>query len=251
MLIVYRPQQIPNAREVTEKWRSRARHHGFTDLHLCCALSHGNTGYEQFGFNSGVEFPPHNLSGIQGVRGARFLRPFSGILLDYREVATRYIRRQYDDPIIHKAVFPSWDNTARTGGRATVVINGTPENYEYWLKKTLEETRDRNPHGGGLLFINAWNEWAEGCHLEPDQKYGRGFLEATKRVKDGVSTANQFVHVGIPKDVAEDDRMAAAWRLRWGKRTRTQKKKASSTPFGWDKIRRETLRLKKHFVRDY
>jgi Glycosyltransferase WbsX len=95
-------------------------------------------------------------------------------------------------------VFPSWDNTARLGGRALVTLNGTPQNYEYWLSAAIKKTRADFPGQQRLVFINAWNEWAEGCHLEPDRKYGRGFLDATLRAKRGQTTLTDFTHVGPP-----------------------------------------------------
>jgi hypothetical protein len=180
---------------------------------------------------------------MKPARGARLTQPFSGALIEFKDVAERYIKREYAGSRINKCVLPSWDNTARTGERATVIINGTPENYEYWLKQALEETKQRNPEGGGLLFINAWNEWAEGCHLEPDRKHGRAFLEATKRVKDGNSGANKFMHVGLPKKRDGIEVSLFGYSFRAAKRVRVKKKKASSQ-LTWDKIKREAMRLK-------
>jgi hypothetical protein len=96
--------------------------------------------------------------------------------------------RDYGNAAVFKTVFPSWDNTARLGNRAMIFINSTPGNYEYWLKQVTAQSAGRLPY----VFINAWNEWAEGCHLEPDRHNGHGYLEATKRVKDGVSTVLGF-----------------------------------------------------------
>ncbi len=59
-----------------------------------------------------------------------------------------------------------------------ITLNGTPENYEYWLHRAIEATRRETGGKEGLVFINAWNEWAEGCHLEPDHRFGKGFLDA-------------------------------------------------------------------------
>ena len=78
-------------------------------------------------------------------------------------------------------VFPGWDNTARRGEDAWVVHGNTPASYEEWLRVAVNRTFTR-PEDQRVVFINAWNEWAEGAHLEPDRKHGRGFLEATRRV---------------------------------------------------------------------
>jgi len=92
-------------------------------------------------------------------------------------------------------VFPSWDNTARFGHRLLVVLDGNPGNYERWLQGAASKAVSERTPGDRLLFINAWNEWAEGCHLEPDQRFGLAFLEATRRVKDGRSD----IEAGFPE----------------------------------------------------
>jgi lipopolysaccharide biosynthesis protein len=81
-----------------------------------------------------------------------------------------------------------------------IVWNGTPANYEYWLSEAVRKTREEFPSHERLVFINAWNEWAEGCHLEPDLKYQRQFLEATLRVKSGQSTVTGFADTALPED---------------------------------------------------
>lgn len=76
---------------------------------------------------------------------------------------------------------PSWDNTPRRMKRnAHVFHNASPELFAYWLRQTIENFKPASAEEN-FIFINAWNEWAEGAHLEPDYKHGRTFLEAMKK----------------------------------------------------------------------
>jgi lipopolysaccharide biosynthesis protein len=75
-------------------------------------------------------------------------------------------------------VTPSWDNSARKRV-ATIIQNEDPTAYAEWLERTVERVQNYSDDEK-IVFINAWNEWAEGCYLEPDLKYGKMFLEATR-----------------------------------------------------------------------
>ncbi len=184
LLIVYRPQRLPDARKSARVWREFCRSIGLGEIHICAALTHGNEDYVKFGFDSGVEFPPHNLRSSNINHDITFHSVFQGNVMQYATVAQSYLDRTYGKSRIFKTVFPSWDNTARTKDRALVVLNGVPDNYEYWLSSTIDFTKRAGMDG--LVFINAWNEWAEGCHMEPDQWFGRGFLQATLNAKNGI-----------------------------------------------------------------
>jgi lipopolysaccharide biosynthesis protein len=201
LLIVYRPQHLPNARQTARIWREYCASVGIPRIHLCCAFSHQNWDYKQFDFDGGVEFPPHNMN-QQNLRDQLdCVEGYDGYIFDCAEVAEMYLARDYSDYDAFRAVFPSWDNTARRAKIGAVGLNGTPENYEYWLFKAIERTKREYPGRERFVFINAWNEWAEGCHLEPDRRYGRKFLEATLRAKKGLSTLSGWMHTGVPREI--------------------------------------------------
>lgn len=212
LFIVYRPQHLPDARKSIQVWRDHCRSVGIGDIHVACALTHSNWDHQQFGFDSGVEFPPHNMNSENLAPKLQFHADYFGFCPDFKDVAELYLARlRREGDSVFRGVFPSWDNSARRGAIGAAILNGTPENYEYWLASTIERTIDERPgREDRLVFVNAWNEWAEGCHLEPDRKYGHAFLEATRRARQG-SALTGFPHVGVPAEAVRhtDDHMAS------------------------------------------
>jgi len=192
-LIVYCPQRLPEPHKTIAIWRDYCRSAGIGEIHLCAALTYGNEDYAQYGFDSGVEFPPHNNSVCMNLAPSLpFNTAFAGNVIDYAAIARAYLDRKYLQPNVFRSVIPSWDNSARTGNRAVIIVGGIPDNYEIWLREVICNTRNDFPGENRFVFINAWNEWAEGCHLEPDRKHQRGFLEATKAAKSGSAKKQEF-----------------------------------------------------------
>jgi lipopolysaccharide biosynthesis protein len=111
--------------------------------------------------------------------------PLTGAVLEYADVAKVFLSQDYSTRRVYRGVVPGWDNTARTGKRAHILLGSTPDNYERWLEAASHLTIAERNVDDRLVFINAWNEWAEGCYLEPDREYGRAYLEATRRAKSG------------------------------------------------------------------
>jgi hypothetical protein len=93
---------------------------------------------------------------------------------------------------------PRWDNTARKGIRAHIFHGSTPGLFERWLRRASLDTRRRNP-GAPLVFVNSWNEWAEGAHLEADDREGRRYLDAVQRVVTGEGWSEESAGAEIPK----------------------------------------------------
>ena len=205
-LIVYRPQHLPDAKRTLTIWRDYCQSVGLGEIHLCAALTHGNEDYLQYGFDSGVEFPPHNMKSANSNDRLDFFEPFKGNVFQYATIAGSYLNRMYANPRVFKTVFPSWDNAARTKERALIVLNGVPENYEFWLSSTIDRVMLVDGDRDQLVFINAWNEWAEGCHLEPDRWFGHGFLQATLNAKQGLRQYEDFPHTEFPKKKEDQPR---------------------------------------------
>ena len=80
-----------------------------------------------------------------------------------------------------RTIMVGWDNTARRGVDATVFTGSTPAQFEAGLRELVDAVTD-SPPDRRLVWVNAWNEWAEGNHLEPGEQHGLGHLEALRRV---------------------------------------------------------------------
>jgi hypothetical protein len=181
LLLVYRPAIIPNVRTVTRTWRQTADDLGIPHLHLCGVQSFGYLSGLEDGFDSMVEFPPHGLPmGEQTARMSDLDPAFKGRVFSYPDVIRHCVGivSGIGAPV-YRGVMTGWDNTPRRRMNGYVFEGSTPERYYVWLKRMIEYTRRHHTGDRRLVFINAWNEWAEGAYLEPDEKFQHQYLEAT------------------------------------------------------------------------
>ncbi len=181
VLLVYRPGAIPEPPATAARWRRAAREHGLPDLHLVAAQTFGLTDPRPLGFDAAVEFPPHGENLPANACAVEAVEPgFSGEIVDFRRVVGRRLALPPPPFRLYRTAMAGWDNTPRLGRRAVVFQGATPEAYEEWLRGLVTAARLGHPDHR-LVFVNAWNEWAEGAHLEPDSRFGTGYLEATRR----------------------------------------------------------------------
>jgi lipopolysaccharide biosynthesis protein len=184
LVLVYCADALPEPARWAEIWREEARRAGHAGLHIAHVLSvnQRTSDPRALGFDAAVEFPPHWMrSTLLTDAALDLVSGFRGAILDYVACARSALGRPEPDYTLLRGVMPGWDNSARVGTAANIFVNAEPANYERWLKGAVDWTRVRRSGDEQLVFINAWNEWAEGCHLEPDLRYGRAFLEATRR----------------------------------------------------------------------
>ena len=135
-----------------------------------------------------VEFPPHGAVSTPIGEGLDAHDPgFASTVFDYRQFVCDWLSRPPEDYVVHPTVFPGWDNTARRPLNGMVFHDATPETYGLWLEESAVRAIRARPRDERLVFINAWNEWAEGAHLEPDRRTGRQPLLATARALERAS----------------------------------------------------------------
>ncbi|MCQ4166979.1 glycoside hydrolase family 99-like domain-containing protein [Tahibacter harae] len=189
LLLVYRPSLLPDPRATAQRWRERCRALGLGDIYICLTSAFDRLDPAAIGFDAMVEFPPNNSAPPQLTDKVYKFNPgFSGNVFDWRCFIER--SRNYADPghVFFRGVNPGWDNEARKPGVSNIFVHASPRGYEEWLVNAMRDTVKRFPREDQrLVFINAWNEWAEGAHLEPDVRLGYAWLDATRRAVEKVS----------------------------------------------------------------
>jgi lipopolysaccharide biosynthesis protein len=207
LFLVYRSELLPNALKTTDVWRERARQAGFRDLHLVSVESfQSGLDPKVSGFDAAVEFAPdwRLLPRTQALHGAHTrvdaikqrIRGFTGRHPKAMSVAVYSYERLVSEMLAkppaayqrYRCLTPGWDNSPRRKGNPVIFDGATPERYEAWLRALIEVTLRERSGQQRIIFVNAWNEWGEGNHLEPDQRWGRGYLEATARALTGGSS---------------------------------------------------------------
>ncbi|WP_172371420.1 glycoside hydrolase family 99-like domain-containing protein [Mesorhizobium sp. NZP2234] len=184
LLMVYRPGLFPSAAETAQRWRTHCREAGIGEIFLAYPQSFDSGDPAEFGFDAAVEFPP-NLGRLPEISaGMPTLRSgFRGKVYDWTELLNRSRAYPQVPYTLFRGLCPSWDNTARRMEAAYILVNASPSRYKQWLANAVVDTCDRfADFDSRLIFVNAWNEWAEGAYLEPDARYGYAYLQETRDV---------------------------------------------------------------------
>jgi hypothetical protein len=194
VFLVYRPLDLPEPTRTTDVLRDECLRSGLPEPYLIGINAFcSTTDCRRFGFDATLDFEPQLATlpdySVDRLSRARFNRNLRlGVvsaklkIYDY-DMARRLMarrRRKFDFPF-HSSILVGWDSSPRRGERGIVLVNATVERLESGLRELVEEAATR-PREEALVFINAWNEWAEGNHLEPDLRDGRSRLEAVRRV---------------------------------------------------------------------
>ena len=203
MLLVYRPGLLPDPKATAERWRTWCRQHGLGEIHLAYVQSFDRIDPREIGFDAAVAFPPNNTTLKPITDRQRLLNPeFRGDVYDWRELARSLSEQPDPDYPLFPCVNPGWDNEPRRSGNGRVFAHASPRAYSDWLQASIAAAQRRNS-SSPLVFVNAWNEWAEGAVLEPDTRLGFAWLDATR-------TALRQV-VGVPPLPSRPCAIVHAW----------------------------------------
>lgn len=215
LLMVYRVSKLPKPLETVNRWRKWCLQNGIGEIHLV-SVCHGevypHTPLDEIGFDAYAAFPPHSfpcqhISADSGIfkGGYRF---------DYATGVAAYTPNGHGTRIYEGCTL-GWDNTPRFKRvNVTMYLNFSLEKYYSWLRKIVDYTRATFPVEERLLFINAWNEWAEGAYLEPDKRYGYAYLNTTAKALFGLP----FNDNGYDKRLDKDSSFKYAQDYKWLKR---------------------------------
>jgi lipopolysaccharide biosynthesis protein len=203
---VFAPHEMPSTVSFTRHWRQLAEKAGLPGLYLV-AVSQviRESGIDPYRnpivepFDAVTHLTPLDYIGTKRERrrfdlanrwktrdfvtrfsswASKYRRP---VCFEYADVVEKTLNNLPQCARFLPQVMPNWDNTPRSGLHGTVYTNSTPELFAHYLAKAVAIVKDR-PQQEAIIFVKAWNEWAEGNYLEPDAKYGHGYLYAMRCV---------------------------------------------------------------------
>jgi lipopolysaccharide biosynthesis protein len=198
LFLIYKPYHLPEPNRFLDHWRALAVKEGLPGIYFIGYARTMEWIPERDGFDA---LTPHN-PGLSVYHvfipdegfdkhiwqhrfpGRKFKSPYlqyfpgPSIMLyeDYIKIALPVLRKDFDE---FPCVLPNWDNTARCGRRGWVFLDSTPELFRIHLREAIAQVAHRPPEKR-LIFVRSWNEWAEGNYLEPDFRFGRGFLDVCR-----------------------------------------------------------------------
>jgi len=211
ILVVYKTELMTDPKKTAAIWRETAAQLGFPGLYLIrIEAMDWTTLPAEIGFDASMQFQPdwrnlskhliaqtswqkllmklynHHFAGrVYKKLSKKSPYSFPHLVIDYKGFSEDFYNSSQVAYKRFPCVTPSWDNySRRQKGDAAIFQNASPDLYEKWLQNVVKNFRPYSAEEN-FVFINAWNEWAEGNHLEPCIKWGRGYLEATKKALSG------------------------------------------------------------------
>jgi len=184
LYLVHRPLDIPDVRSMMASFRAMAERAGLKGLHLVGVTPHNVWKPADHGFDALVI---QRMPALDGAIPWRYplvkLKARLGrhrlTVHQYRDYLAKLVTHHVSELEYYPCLFPNWDNTPRSGMNGLVLEGSTPELFGQHVRDTLLRIQSK-PQEHRLVFLKSWNEWAEGNHVEPDLRFGLGYLEALR-----------------------------------------------------------------------
>lgn len=189
VFFIYEPDTFPRLKQFTLLWNSLAVKNGLGGMYWI-GINHLKWNYKNDGFDEMTVYMPghyvdvYQMNFLRSIKNSfkRHLLQYRPLTIPYREIIENYRTQKLESNDFIPTVIPNWDNTPRMGKKGLVFHGSTPELFEHHLSAMMNFVYN-NSRKNPMLFIKSWNEWAEGNYLEPDQCWGRGYLEALVKAK--------------------------------------------------------------------
>lgn len=183
LLLLARPADIPDCAAMLALWRRLAGEAGLAGLRILAACGAGLADPAALGLDGVVDNTPEGLDLTPVTQAQAWLNgEHSGQVYDYEQAVAAEIARLAaappPGPRHYPAVMPGFDDEALRPGRGKSFIGATPMGFHRWLRAAAAHVAAHDPPGQRLVFVNAWNGWGQGAHLEPEARFGYGFLAA-------------------------------------------------------------------------
>lgn len=190
--VLYKPEIFPQYKDMFVLWNRLAQENGLEGITFAVQGAHWNNqenvddsmvDYRIMYEPSYTNTQPTKLKGLRYEIITKLYHLWSVAnpkihvqKVPYKLICSNILNRTVSSPKFIPGLFVDWDNTARKGGKGLSYVGSTPKEFKNCLSKLIKKAK--NEYKKDIIFINAWNEWAEGCYLEPDKKYRYGYLEA-------------------------------------------------------------------------
>ncbi len=183
ILVVYNPQMFD--KDVFLRFARRLNElailNGIPGFYLMSTNRNSFVSFKEYGFEGAVDFPPNTLWPYCRNNPIRQTHPYNPIsVLEIHDYLIQKQHLQDVDYSVFKSCLPGWDNTPRRRYTGAQCILVSEEDFRMWLTDIIQWTKVHHSSENQYIYINAWNEWAEGAILEPSIRYGYKNLEILK-----------------------------------------------------------------------
>ena len=194
IFLIYAPLDVPCVTEYLNKWRNLALNAGLSGIHF-------------IGLASGWEKDYHKVkeAGFDAITTSNLWRAQSAVnhgyfmhmlkhkirnyfpriapldVYPYAKIIKHFYSEAEKEEYTYPQIIPNWDRSPRGGRRAVIYTGSTPELFKTHVKEAVDLVENKQPEHK-VIFLRSWNEWAEGNYMEPDLKFGHGYLNALKDV---------------------------------------------------------------------
>jgi hypothetical protein len=186
IFLIYQPFQIPSIKEFIQQWNYLAKSNGLLGIYFIARIEvHRFSDYNYLIENGVDAITMDRISAVEInmpkiIRNPlRYLRKLFNkpLIIPYKKASRHFTNKKQDIlPNVFPSIIPNWDHSPRSGTRATILHESTPDLFERHVERTLEAIKNK-PEQLKVVFLKSWNEWGEGNYIEPDVKFGKLYLE--------------------------------------------------------------------------